>query len=83
VANLKKAIKSKKTSGSEAARSEFHRNFNKMEKKLALSYNKLKNDMLKKSSLITLKKDSHNLLLLLGEVRYLENECKRLRRKAK
>jgi hypothetical protein len=84
VATIKKVVKSKKTKSVEPVYASLCENSaTEMERKLTRSYNKLKKDILNKRSLTTLQKDSHELLLLLGEVRFLENECKKLKNRAK
>jgi hypothetical protein len=83
VATIKKVVKSKKKKRVGPICELCVNTATEMERKLAISYKKLKKDMLNKSSLTTLQKDSHELLLLLGEVRFLENECKKMKKLAK
>jgi hypothetical protein len=52
--------------------------YSQMEKKLAKCYENLRQDMLKHASLETLKNDTHELMLLLGETNYLAKECRKL-----
>lgn len=52
-----------------------------MERRLYFAYQKLKKDMSKKTSIDKLKSDTNNIILLLGEVIYIQNECKRIKNK--
>lgn len=54
--------------------------FAQMERKLAKCYNKMREHMIKHASLETLKKDTHELMLLLGETNYLAKECKKFKK---
>ena len=54
-----------------------------MEKKLNKSYRKLACDIKKKAPITTIKKDSHDLLIHLGECNYLMQECKKIAKKRK
>jgi hypothetical protein len=58
----------------------YQRYLSKMQKKLDQSYNRLKKDFARKANLNTLRKDSHELMMLLGEANFLEKECKKLRK---
>lgn len=54
-----------------------------MQKKLAKSFSKLKLSITKHASVDKIKKESHELLLLLGEVNYLAKECKKMEKTGK
>jgi hypothetical protein len=54
-----------------------------MEKKLSKSYKKLESDIKKHAPITTIKKDSHDLLIHLGECNYLMQECKKIEKKRK
>jgi hypothetical protein len=58
---------------------EYQKILKSMEKKLSQSFKKLSSNMLKNAPVNTIKKDSHDLLMLLGEVNYLTKECKKMK----
>lgn len=55
--------------------------FAQMERKLEKAYKKMREHMLKNASLEILQKDTHELMLLLGETNYLAKECKKFESK--
>lgn len=64
-----------------AAENFFQSIFLEMEKRLSKSYLQLEKDFLNKMPLDTLRKDSRELFVILGEMEYLKSECKRLNNK--
>jgi hypothetical protein len=77
---MAKAKKVKKNNREHISEDFFQKHLLKMEKKLAESFQKLKKDFSRKADLTTLRKDSHDLLLLLREANFLEKECKKLKK---
>ena len=54
-----------------------------IEKRITKSYKNLSSHILKNSPYKTLKKESQELMMMLGEANYLAKECKRIKSKKK